>query len=175
MEQNIKIFLFLFFICSVNCASLLNQHPNYFQTNYQWNNRIVGGQTAFPGQFPYQISLRLVEHLHLCGGSIISNDWIVTAAHCTEGYNITYLSVVIGAFHYRDDGEQYKIDQIFVHPEYHFVRLTGDIALIRTVESLVFTGLSQPISIGLDFIGAGVQSISSGWGTTAVYMQNILC
>lgn len=43
--------------------------------------RIVGGADATTGQFPYQISLRLTN-IHNCGGSIIDNQWILTAGHC---------------------------------------------------------------------------------------------
>lgn len=43
--------------------------------------RIVGGSNANNGQFPHQISLRIGES-HICGGSIISQNYVVTAAHC---------------------------------------------------------------------------------------------
>lgn len=43
--------------------------------------RIIGGADALPGQFPYQISL-IVNNSHICGGSIIDNQWILTAGHC---------------------------------------------------------------------------------------------
>lgn len=46
-------------------------------------DRIIGGSLADPGQFPYQIFLK--TEIALCGGSIISADWILTAAHCVEG------------------------------------------------------------------------------------------
>lgn len=48
--------------------------------------RIIGGQNAEDGQFPYQVSLRTkLSNKHFCGGSIISSRFILTAAHCSEG------------------------------------------------------------------------------------------
>lgn len=52
-----------------------------------FEGRIVGGDDASPGQFPYQISLRIKDS-HTCGGSIIDNEWILTAAHCVA-VNVT--------------------------------------------------------------------------------------
>lgn len=46
-------------------------------------NRIVGGQEATPGQFPYIVSLRWGD-FHFCGGSVLSDKYVVTAAHCLE-------------------------------------------------------------------------------------------
>lgn len=47
-------------------------------------NRIVGGNAALPGEWPWQVSLH-IRRTHLCGGSIVTPEWIVTAAHCVEG------------------------------------------------------------------------------------------
>lgn len=51
------------------------------------SSRIVGGNLASYGQFPYQVGMSLYDSSNSwwCGGSIISDEWILTAAHCTDG------------------------------------------------------------------------------------------
>ena len=48
------------------------------------NSRIINGQEASPGEFPHQVTL-LRNGYHTCGGSVISNGWVLTAAHCVDG------------------------------------------------------------------------------------------
>lgn len=45
--------------------------------------RVINGQNASPHSWPWQISLR-VNGRHICGGSLIRNDWVLTAAHCVD-------------------------------------------------------------------------------------------
>ena len=50
--------------------------------------RIVGGEEAMDGEFPWQVSLRQITGIgatHFCGGSVIDKDWVLTAAHCCAG------------------------------------------------------------------------------------------
>lgn len=55
-----------------------------YDDNINW--RIVGGSNAKEGQFPYIVSLRYIpkNEKHYCGGSIISNSYVVSAAHCVK-------------------------------------------------------------------------------------------
>lgn len=53
------------------------------------DERIVGGYDAENGEFPYQVSLQTKKHF--CGGSILNEKWILTAAHCVHRF--TFKSV----------------------------------------------------------------------------------
>lgn len=48
-------------------------------------DRVTGGWPAHDGQFPYQVSIRMISNVGnmiTCGGSIVDNEWIITSAHC---------------------------------------------------------------------------------------------
>lgn len=140
-------------------------------------DRIIDGQTAKPGQFPYQVSLRVpylvghdIAYAHYCGGSIISNRWILSAAHCMDGKYSTpsNILVYIGAHHYKNDGRRYFLSKIVKHPKYDWRILKNDVGLLQTVETIQFSATVKPIQLSKGFVNKGVVATVSGWGWNRV-------
>ena len=62
---------------------------------------VINGQNTDPHEYPWQISLR-VNGRHYCGGSLISDKWVLTAAHCVISNPIpSRFKVVVGKLVYR--------------------------------------------------------------------------
>lgn len=113
--------------------------------------RIVGGEIAQDGEFPWVafIYLRNSSQPDLCGGSLIYDDWVLTAAHCIllpsqpEEYGVILgehdVDVVSG-------NEQYfEVSQIIRHPNYNGLTKLNDIALIKLKTPVVFNSFIRPI------------------------------
>lgn len=125
-------------------------------------NFILRGQPASPGQFPYQVSLRLVNvnMRHLCGGAILNKHWIVTAAHCIRGYVPQDMKIVAGTI-YKEPIDIILDAVEFKQPRSDWNR--NDIALIRVRQEIRYNSYVQPIKISDDTLRAGMRAVVSGW------------
>ncbi|KFB47109.1 AGAP006674-PA-like protein [Anopheles sinensis] len=142
--------------------------------------RIVGGAEALPGQFPYQIALlsTFATGTGLCGGTVITNNYILTAAHCVVGGNgalATGGTAILGA-HNRNVQEpsQQRIAfsqaGIRVHPGYTASTIRNDIATVRLNSPAVFNARVQPIALPARSDArtfAGMEGTASGFGRTS--------
>ncbi|KAK1332751.1 hypothetical protein QTO34_007434 [Cnephaeus nilssonii] len=108
--------------------------------------RIVGGRPAAEGQWPWQVSLQ-VEDQHVCGGSLIANRWVMTAAHCIYGH-LDY-TVKVGGLHvYHASKQAVKVPvrDIVVHQDYNsFGTIENDIALILLEFPVNYSTYIQPV------------------------------
>ncbi|KAI9589605.1 serine protease SP24D-like [Glossina fuscipes] len=132
--------------------------------------RVVGGETATESQFPYQISLRR-NGLHSCGGSIITKNVVLTAAHCV-GYddddgNYTLhdpktLTIRAGSIDRFMGGVLVRVVEIIAHENYG--NFLNDVALLRLEDPLIFSKLIQPIPLASIEVPPGENIVISGWG-----------
>ncbi|XP_074740397.1 ovochymase-2 isoform X3 [Strix uralensis] len=107
--------------------------------------RIVGGNQVKQGSHPWQVSLKRRQK-HFCGGTIVSAQWVVTAAHCILDRSLLqYLSVTAGEhdLRIRENGEQtLPVKYVIKHPDFDPRRpMNYDIALLKLDGAFNFNGL----------------------------------
>ncbi|XP_034034844.1 transmembrane protease serine 2 [Thalassophryne amazonica] len=133
------------------------------------STRIVGGTDAAPGAWPWQVSLQ-INNQHLCGGSIITLYWIVSAAHCFKKYNNPEIWRVQAGKLRLSEMEHFsgnRVDKIIIHENFDRNTLNNDIALLKLAKALTFTEKIKPVclpNVGVD-LSAGKQAWITGWGT----------
>ncbi|XP_007527854.2 ovochymase-2 [Erinaceus europaeus] len=133
-------------------------------------SRIVGGSQVEKGSYPWQVSLKKGQK-HICGGTIIFPQWVVTAAHCTANRNIaSALNVTAGEYDlsHKEPGEQtLAVEIIIVHPNFSTKRpMDYDVALLKMAGTFHFDQFVRPLCLpepGERF-EAGLICTTTGWG-----------
>lgn len=162
------------------CVYSVTAVPRYEQLGFSSDrsgditSRIIGGQDAEEGQFPYQVSFRSkISDKHYCGGSILSSRFLVQATHClNHGHgDPDHIYAVVGAISLLEGGIIVGVDRIIIRDDFDPDWIENDITLIRTSEEIIFTDLIQPIALPTQNIlhGENVAVIQSGWGIFEVF------
>lgn len=121
------------------------------------HGKIVGGHNAKKGAYPWQVMLWEPNLKSFCGGTILNERWIATAAHCFINYNnLRWDRIVIkfGKFDRQHEEEQEfrtgiaDSTSIVVHPAYNRFNFDHDLALVRLREHLQFTDYILPVCLG---------------------------
>lgn len=111
------------------------------------SGRIVGGKGATFGEFPWQVLVRESTWLGLftknkCGGVLISNKYVMTAAHCQPGF-LASLVAVFGEFDISGDLEAKRavsrnVKRVIVHRQYDAATFENDLALLELEHPIQF-------------------------------------
>lgn len=131
--------------------------------------RIIRGQDAEDGQFPYAVSLRYrAFSVHFCGASILSERFLLTAAHCLKRKTPENIFAVVGALRVSSGGVNVELDTITSHVNYR--EGSHDIAVIRTATKITFTKYIQPIALPTTNLpdDKSVRVLACGWGQSRV-------
>ncbi|XP_065338023.1 trypsin-1-like [Cloeon dipterum] len=135
---------------------------------FKAGDKIVGGSPARAGEIPWQVSIQTnIGGFHMCGGSIISNDFIVTAAHCSEN-RPSYYQVVAGTLQSASPGTIHSVVEI-ITADWNSNTNENDISLWRVDPPFVFDTNTDAVQLpaqGTEST-AGSRMTVSGWGTTS--------
>lgn len=146
--------------------------------------RIVGGVEAAPGAWPWQVALiypRSVavgpnyysNYAQFCGGSLIDEMWVLTAAHCVidngSVNSISNINVVVGLHNLKTpeaDYQQITITQIIPHERYNSINEDNDLALLKLAVPAKLTTTVQLVSLVEANIAdlTGLTATITGWG-----------
>ncbi|XP_059142662.1 neurotrypsin-like [Physella acuta] len=141
------------------------------------SSKIIGGRVSTHGSVPWQARLSLVyssNHVfHRCGGVVIGEHWVLTAAHCIGNARESQFRVVVGDHNVKkhDEGEQtFGVEKIIMHKRYNKKTKNNDIALLKVKpingRGIQFNDFVQPACLPgpeTEYI-EGTTCIISGWG-----------
>lgn len=137
------------------------------------HKRIVGGADANPTEWTWMAALLRTDNgEYYCGGALISSRYVVTAAHCTIGFQATNITIRLGAYNMKEPTQEVKdilVSRIRRHPDFQRSTYMNDIAVLRLKQAARFTEHIRPICLpvrpGDTFFGKKATVI--GWGTRA--------
>uniref|UniRef100_A0A8C9VHL0 Peptidase S1 domain-containing protein n=1 Tax=Scleropages formosus TaxID=113540 RepID=A0A8C9VHL0_SCLFO len=142
--------------CDVSRTSVFTCRPPSVCGQAPLNTRIVGGQNAAPGSWPWQVSMRY-QGSHVCGGSLINNRWILSADVTMKRWSSqgTNPHAVYRA-----------VRRIIVHPRYNGNTNNNDLALVQLSSTINFSDYIQPICLAAagSTLYNGTETWVTGWG-----------
>ncbi|KAK3531475.1 hypothetical protein QTP70_022104, partial [Hemibagrus guttatus] len=138
------------------------------------HNRIVGGQNADVGEWPWQVSLHYQTSGHVCGASIISNKWLLSAAHCfmtgdpayREPENWMTYSGMNDQQKDEKSVQMREVKTIITHSDYNQMTFDNDIAVLELKEPLEFSSTVHPVCLpsSSHVFPPGMNCWVTGWG-----------
>ncbi|KAM3873278.1 trypsin-2 [Diretmus argenteus] len=126
-------------------------------------DKIVGGYECAPYSQPHQVSLN--SGYHFCGGSLVNENWVVSAAHCYK----SRVEVRMGEHNIRvtEGHEQFiSSSRVIRHPKYSSYNINNDFMLIKLSKPATLNAYVQPVALPTRCAPDGTMCKVTGWGNT---------
>lgn len=162
-------------ILSIGSVKEPGEHSFPFITGKPEDTKITGGTDANISEFPWQAYFKAGNYR--CGGSIITNEWILTAAHCVKNdtgtIGVSNMSVILGTSNPYNplEGKEYAISEVIIHEKYNNETLENDIALLKLkypvdLKNARAIKLVSSYNVSEGATNPGVMAWVTGWGLT---------
>lgn len=165
--------------CAVFLSVILGAYSEITADFKSTGERIVGGQIALYGRFPYQVALISVYNAPagsvgrvFCSGTVINPLWILTTAECLVNQTAEAIQVLAGATNVLREGTLYEVERVIVHLEFNQLGdYENNIGLIQLRTPLELNGVVEVIPLKRRVVGENVRGLLSGWGKTEVSLN----
>ncbi|XP_077303202.1 serine protease 33-like isoform X1 [Lithobates pipiens] len=145
------------------------------------SSRIVGGTNSLDGEWPWQVAVTDTESggEYLCGGSLISPEWVMTAAHCIHyPIQLSNYKVYLGMYQLlviNSHTALANVSKIIVNSQYTSTGSPGDIALLQLATPVTYTQYIMPICLpsSTTTFPCGTECWVTGWGARS-YGGNVV-
>ena len=129
---------------------------------------MADGEETKPNEFPWMVNVN-----NMCGGSLISAEWVLTAAHCVHG-NAAWNRVELGQHDKITPAMRKSISRVIIHKDWkRGMKFNNDIALLKLKNPVDFKNVPNIDRICLPANRAGTfarsTAIVAGWGKTSVH------
>ncbi|XP_075976133.1 chymotrypsin-1-like isoform X2 [Anticarsia gemmatalis] len=128
-----------------------------------YSSRILGGVEAPPKYGKFHASIQNLTGHHVCGGAVVSEWHVVTAAHCVHGANPAFMNIVVGTNNLETGGIQYDVVDIIVYDNYNTSSREHDIALLAIKEPFDLRSV-RILRLGKHELMEGDEIILTGFG-----------
>ena len=143
---------------------------NFYIFNIIFRDRIVGGKPADPNEWPWLAALVIPGSGQYCGATLISDTYVLTAAHCVDAYKPQEIQVKLGEYDFKKKGETrdktFTISSIKLHERWNPDTMEHDIALLKLKMRATFNKSIWPISLPRETTEyTNTRAFVLGWGT----------
>ncbi|XP_048224921.1 kallikrein-6-like [Perognathus longimembris pacificus] len=138
-------------------------------------DKVVHGRPCHPNSHPFQAALFNSGHL-ICGGVLVDQQWVLTAAHCKK----PQLQIYLGKHklqHQERSEQQVHVARMVVHPNYNPRTHDNDLMMLRLAHPVKISSRIQPVTMETNCSAQKSSCLTLGWGKTeeGVFPNTIHC